>query len=220
MKKSQALITRLPYAQDYNPEPILRAAQQVDERGLICISIPIHVDAPNNGGKLIYELEKGLPDKELPGLFLVAKIAWYRDRHIVTTKSRRLTNTWEPLVIMSRSPNYIINRDSAAKIKKGFENREAAFDEEEYLTCIGDHWPVRNDRRDRRFLPQTVVLNCAQLADIHTGDGVLDPYGNPGVKDSCKQFDFQYIDGELPNDARDAKTSQPAKEEATDETVD
>lgn len=198
MKKCQVLITRLPYAADYKVEPILEAAQTVDERGLICVSIPVHVDAPNNGGKLIYELEQ-------KGLFLIAKVAWYRDRHIVTQKSKRLTNTWEPIAIMSKSKQYILNRDAAAKIKKGYDTKEAAFDEEEYLTCIGDHWPVRNDRRDRRYLPESIVLNCVQLADIHPGDAVLDPYGNPGVKDSCKHLELDFVDGGQPNEARNAK---------------
>jgi hypothetical protein len=157
--------------------------------------MPIHVESPNNGGKLIYELEQA-------GLFLVAKVSWYRDRHIVTTKSRRLSNTWEPLAIFSRSPKYILNREAVAKLKKGFENKEFVFDEDEYLTCIGDHWPVRNDRRDRRFLPGQVFLNCVQLADLQPLDVVLDPYGNPGVRDSSAQFGFTYRDGNLPSETR------------------
>lgn len=198
----QVLITRLPYARPprfrFNPKPILEAAKQIDARGLICVSMPIHVENPNNGGRLICDLEDA-------GLICVAKIAWYRDRHIVTTKSRRITNTWEPIAIFGQSKNYIINREAATKIKKGFEGREGAFDEDEFLTCLGDHWPVRNDRRDRRFLPSGIVLNCGQLADIHVGDQVLDPYGNPGVRDACRDLGWLYVDGGLTNVARDAK---------------
>ncbi len=197
-KLSQALITRLPYSESYDPEVILGFSKQVVERGLICISIPIHVDVPNNGGVLIGQLEKA-------GLFLVAKIAWYRDRHIVTTKSKRLTNTWEPIGIFSRSKDYHINRDAPAKIKKGFESRDNPFDEENFMTCIGDHWSVRNDRADRRYLPQTVVLNCAQLADLQPGDVILDPYGNPGVRATCQSFDWKYRDGGLPSDVRNSR---------------
>lgn len=197
-KNAQTLITRLPYALTYDPAPILEQAKKIDDRGLISISIPIHLESPNNGGRLISALEDA-------GLYLVAKIVWYRDRHIVATKSKRLTNTWEPIAIFSKSKDYIMCRDNTAKIKKGYESREAAFDEDEYLTCIGDHWPVRNDRRDRRFLPETVVLNLIQLADLQPGDTVLDPYGNPGVKDTCKLFGWNYVDSGLKSDARDAK---------------
>lgn len=195
---AQSIITRIPYAIKYDPKPLLQAAEKVDERGLICVSIPIHVDSPNNGGVLIAELENS-------GLFLVAKVAWHRDRHIVTTKSRRVTNAWEPIAIFSKSKNYILNRDAPAKLKKGFESREDPFSEENYSCCIGDHWSVRNDRSDRRFLPQTVVLNCAQLGDLQPGDVILDPYGNPGVKKTCGLFGFKYKDGGLPSDARSAK---------------
>ena len=197
-KNAQTLITRLPYALTYDPAPILEQAKKIDDRGLISISIPIHLESPNNGGRLISALEDA-------GLYLVAKIVWYRDRHIVATKSKRLTNTWEPIAIFSKSKDYIMSRDNTAKIKKGYESREAAFDEDEYLTCIGDHWPVRNDRRDRRFLPETVVLNLAQLADLQPGDTILDPYGNPGVKDTCKLFGWKYFDSGLKSDARNAK---------------
>jgi DNA modification methylase len=199
-KNAQTLITRLPYAASYDTAPILEEAKKVDERGLISLSIPIHLESPNNGGRLISSLEDA-------GLYLVAKIVWYRDRHIVATKSKRLTNTWEPIAIFSKSKNYIMSRDNASKIKKGFESRETAFDEDEYLTCIGDHWPIRNDRRDRRFLPETVVLNLIQLADLSPGDRVLDPYGNPGVRDACQLFGWSYVDSGLPSDARDAKTA-------------
>lgn len=207
---SQCLITRLPYAPVYDPKVILEFAQQVDERGLICLSIPVHVDSPNNGGRLIYELEQA-------GLYLFAKIVWYRDRHIVTSRSKRLTNTYEPIAIFSRSKNYIVNREAASKIKKGFENREAAFDEDEYLTCIGDHWPIRNDRRDRRFLPAGVVLNCVQLADLHQLDTVLDPYGNPGIRDAVVNLGFKYLDGNLPSDARAAGKSPKKERESEDQ---
>jgi hypothetical protein len=181
-------------------------AKRVDPRGLICISMPLHVEAPNNGGRLICELEDA-------GLITVAKVSWFRDRHIVTTKSRRITNTWEPIVIMSRQKDYHIKRHSATKIKKGFEGREGAFDEDEYLTCIGDHWPVRNDRRDRRWLPSTVVLNCAQLGDLQPGDRVLDPFGNPGVMLACRALGWNYVDGGMPNKARDAKKAESGDED-------
>lgn len=186
-KSYQTLITRLPYSKTYNPELILEAAKLIDERGLIFVSIPIHTESPNNGGVLIKQLEDG-------GLFLVSKIAWYRDRHIVCSK-RRLTNTWEPVAVFSRSKDYIINRDAPSKTKKGFQHRDTAFDEDEYLTCIGDHWAVRNDRADRRFLPQTVVLNCSQLADLQPEDTIYDPFGNPGVKKAAQAFGWNYENG-------------------------
>lgn len=196
----QSLITRLPYAKEYDSAVIIQQSKDVDERGLISISIPIHLESPNNAGRLISKLEEA-------GLILVSLIIWNRDRHIVASKSKRLTNTYEPIAIFSKSKNYILSRDSAAKIKKGFESRDTAFDEDEYLTCIGDHWPIRNDRRDRRFLPETIVLNLAQLADIQSDHKILDPYGNPGVKDACKHFGWTYVDGGLPSDARDAKSA-------------
>jgi hypothetical protein len=195
------LITRLPYAPRYKADPILKEVKKVDLRGLICLSMPIHIEHPNNGGKLISDLEDA-------GLILVSKIAWYRDRHIVTTKSKRLTNTWEPIAVFSKTKNYVINREAVTKVKKGFEGREGAFDEEEFQTCLGDHWPVRNDRRDRRFLPAMVVLNCGQLADIQKGEEVYDPYGNPGIRDACHFIGWKYKDGELPNAARHAKRAK------------
>ncbi len=67
---------------------------------------------------------------------------------------------------------------------------------------MGDHWCIRNDRRDRRFVPAMIVLNCGQLADLHKGDIVYDPYGNPGVRDSCKYLGWRYVDGGLPSEAR------------------
>ncbi len=162
--------------------------KQVDQRGLICLSIPIHIEKPGNGARLICELED-------LGLSVISYVSWYRDRHIVTTKSRRLTNTWEPLVILSQSSNYIINRESATKIKKGFEGKDITFEDDEYQTCIGDHWPIRNDRRDRRYLPAQLVLNCGQLGDLKPGDTVFDPYGNRGVEDACKLINWKYIGG-------------------------
>jgi hypothetical protein len=201
VKPSQVLITRLPYAPRFKPTPILEMAKHIDARGLICLSMPLHVEHPNNGGRLVCELEDA-------GLICVALVAWFRDRHIVTTKSRRLTNTWEPLAIMALQKNYHINREAATKIKKGFEGREGAFEEDEFLTCIGDHWPCRNDRRDRRFLPAGIVLNCGQLADLQPGDRVLDPYGNPGVRDACEPLGWQYVDAMLPSPARNAKKSE------------
>lgn len=206
---AQILITRLPYSAKYDPKPILQAAKQVDERGLICISIPIHTESPNNGGVLISELEK-------LGLFLVAKVCWYRDRQIVTSK-KRLTNAWEPLAIFSRSKLYHINRDGPARLKKGFESREDPFDEENFSCCIGDHWSVRNDRRDRRFLPQTVVLNCAQLADLQPRDIIFDPYGNPGVSETAELFNWAYRDGGLASDARSISRSKGSRTESDSE---
>ena len=194
----QALITRLPYSARFNAKPILEMVQFIDVRGLIGISMPIHVESPNNGGRLICELEDA-------GLILCAKIAWVRDRHIVTTKSRRITNCWEPVAIFARQKNYHINREAVMKIKKGYEGREATFEEEFFLTCMGDLWPIRNDRRDRRYLPAGLVLNCGQLADLMPGSRVLDPYGNPGVKDACRPLGWQYVDGGLPNKARNEK---------------
>lgn len=205
-KSSQVLITRLPYAPRFKAAPILEMAKLIDARGLICLSMPIHVEHPNNGGRLICELEDA-------GLITVALVSWHRDRHIVTTKSRRLTNTWEPLVILARQKNYHINREAATKIKKGFEGREGAFEEDEFVTCCGDHWPIRNDRRDRRFLPAQLVLNCGQLADIQPGDRVLDPYGNPGVKDACNPLGWNYVDGELFSPARNSKKAPENEDE-------
>lgn len=193
-RKAQTIITRLPYAAEYDPSPIIQACDQIDDRGLIFVSIPIHVESPNNGGVLIDKLEK-------EGLFLVSKIVWYRDRHIVC-KNRRLTNTWEPIGLFAKNKNYVINRDAPSKLKQGFEVRDTAFEEEQFLTCIGDHWSVRNDRADRRYLPQTVVLNCAQLADLEPDDTILDLYGNPGVKKACEAFGWKYRDLGLESDFR------------------
>lgn len=212
---SQIIITRLPYADKYDPAEIMSLLDNLDARGLLFISIPICVDSPNNGGALIAKLEEA-------GLFLVAKIAWHRDKHIVTINSRRLTNTWEPIAVFAKSKNYVLNRDTPSKTKKGFKNRaETAWDEDEYLTCIGDHWAVRNDLSDRRWLPQTVVLNCIQLGDLQPGDTVYDPYGNPGIKKTCETFGWNYKDGGKPNPARRSgkskKTSQEKPEEIEQE---
>lgn len=174
-------------------------AKHVDVRGLISISMPLHVENPSNGARLVCKLQDS-------GLYLVALVSWLRDRHIVCTRSRRLTNAWEPLAIFSKSKDYVINREAATKLKKGYEGKENAFDEEDFSTCVGDHWPVRNDRRDRRFLPMGVVLNAGQLADLQPGGSVLDPYGNPGVKESCKLLSWTYVDGGLHNSARDIKS--------------
>lgn len=194
----QVLITRLPYSNLFDPGPILKMIEQVDSRGLIFISMPINVEKPSNGSRLICSLEDA-------GLVVVSQIALFRDRHVVCTRSKRLTNCWEPVGIFSRSKNYHINREAVMKIKKGFEGRETAFEEEDFLTCMGDFWPIRNDRRDRRYLPAGFVLNAGQLADLQPGDRVLDPYGNPGVKDACQPLGWTYVDGGLPSSVRAAK---------------
>ena len=183
---------------------IAEASKKVDLRGLICVSIPVHIENPNVDGELITELQK-------LGLFLVAKIIWFRDRHIVTTRSKRLTNTYETLAIFSRSKDYIINRDAASKLKRGFENREANFDDEEYQCCIGDHWAIRNDRRDRRFLPDGVILNCAQLADLQPKDTILDPYGVPTIEEACSTYGWTYRDMGLPSALRGKRIQKVAR---------
>lgn len=193
----QALITRFPYASRYDANIVLEQAKQIDARGLIFVSVPIHVEKPLAPFKLAYDLCQA-------GMVLVSVVSWYRDRHIVTTKSRKLSNTWEPIFILARQEDYIIDRQSATKVKKGFEGREGSFDEDEYETCVGDHWPIRNDRRDRRFLPMNVVMNCGQLACLQSGHRVYDPYGNPGVKNTCKLLGWEYVDGGLPCAARAA----------------
>ncbi len=194
----QALITRLPYSKRFDVKSILEMIRKVDEKGLIFISMPINVEVPSNGSRLICALED-------TGLVVVAQVAWNRDRSVVCTRSKRLTNTWEPLVIISRSKAYVINRESVQKIKKGFEGKDGSLEDDDYLCCIGDSWQVRNDRRDRRFLPAQIVLNAGQLADLQKGDLVLDPYGNPGVRDACASLGWKYVDGGLPSAARSAK---------------
>lgn len=203
---SQALITRLPYAKAYDPKQILKFVSRVDERGLICLAIPLHIESPNNAGVLIHELESS-------GLTLVSVISWIRDRHIVTTNSRRLTNTHETIAIFSRSKKYVLNRDAATKVKRGFESRENPFDDDNFTCCIGDSWIVNNDRSDRRFLPREIVLNLGQLSDLHPGDVVLDPFGNPGVQAACKDYGWEYCDGGLPSDARLKRGSHSSKNE-------
>jgi hypothetical protein len=191
----QALITRLPYANRYSAGPVLEQAARVDERGLVCLSVPVHVDRPEAPWELLSALLAG-------GLKLVGVASWLRDRHVVVVRSRRLTNAWEPVFLLSRSPDYILDRDAATKVKKGFEGREGSFDEDEFRTCVGDHWPVRNDRRDRRYLPAGVVMNCGQLAGLAPGSAVLDPWANPGVKETCEVLGWRHVDGGLPSQVR------------------
>lgn len=203
MKKlAQTMITRLPYAEQYDVRQFLEATKQVEERALISVAIPVHVDNPFGAMKFIADAVAG-------GLTLAAVAVWQRDRHIVVTRSSRLTNMWEPVAIFSRSADYVINKDSVRKIKKGFEGKENTFDADEFLCCIGDLWNIRNDRRDRRFLPGNLVLNCAQLADIKPGDTVLDPWGNPGVRDTCATLGWKYVDLGHPNAARSVKKALP-----------
>lgn len=199
-KIAQTLITRIPYAEEYDASVLLEAVQNIESRALICLSIPMHVENPFGSIKLINDLVIG-------GLHLVSLIAWFRDRHVVVSKSRRLTNCWETLAIFSRSADYIIAKDSIRKLKRGFEGKENTFDPEEFLTCQGDHWTVRNDRRDRRFLPATIVLNCGQLADLKPGDMVADPFGNPGVRDACATLGWKYLDTGYPSNIRGIKKS-------------
>jgi hypothetical protein len=205
-QKVQALIARMPYAERYETKPILDSAKHVDERGLICVSVPINVEAPEAVSAFIQALTQA-------GLTMVAMVSWFRDRHIVTTKSKRLTNCWEPIVLFSKSKDYILNREAVYKMKRGFEGKDNTFDEDEFLTCIGDHWPVRNDRRDRRFLPATIVLNCAQLADLKPGDAVIDPFGNPGVKETCANLGWKYVDSGYPSNVRGMKKGHKEADE-------
>jgi len=211
----QALITRLPYPQGnkkhYDAGILREQIAKVDARGLVCLSVPIHVDAPDAPFRLMLELQKS-------GLELVACVSWFRDRHIVTQRSRRLSNTWEPLFIFAKSDEYIFNRDAATKVKKGFEGREGAFDEDEYRTCIGDHWPIRNDQRNRIYLPAQVTLNCGQLAGLQPGMSVLDPFYNPGIEEACELLGWKYVDGGLPGAfPRDQKKKKPAEEPAAEQ---
>lgn len=181
----QAIITRLPYEERFDAAPIIEAAKNIDDKGLICISMPIHLENPNNGGILINQLEEA-------GLILCAKVAWSRDRHIATKSSKRLTNMWEPLAIFAKVKNHSFNREAPSKYKKDFENRETAFDDDLNLCCIGDHWIVSSGRSDIRTVPQGVVINCAQLADLQPNDTVLDIYPNSGIKQACELFGWNY----------------------------
>ena len=201
------LIGRIPYSKDYDLNAIDLMASKVDNKGLICLSIPIHVEAPTNFIKLIAHLESKYN--------VVSLISWHRDRHIVTTKSKRLTNAWEPLLILSKSPSWHLDRDTPSKPKKGAAGREEQFDEDEFLTCIGDHWPVRFDRRDRRLLPAQIVLNLIQLGGISSGDTVLDPWGNPSIKEQCEAFGMTYCDGGLESPIR-KEFKKSKKEEEND----
>jgi hypothetical protein len=191
---AQAMITRFPYGIT-DLSPIIEMTKCVDECGIICLATPLKIENPINISTISNEIESA-------GFPLISMIAWHRDRHIVTSNSKTLTNTWEPIFIFGKTKNFHVNRDFITKIKKGFETKEGVFDEDEFSTCLGDHWPVRNDRRDRRFLPAGVVLNCGQFADLQLGDSVIDPYGNPGVRDACRAFGWQYLDGNLPSDIR------------------
>lgn len=202
----QTMITRLPYAESYPTHAILEATAKVEDRALISIAIPIHVDNPFGAIEFVSEMVKA-------GLHLVSIIAWNRDRHVVVTKSRRLTNQYELIAIFSRSKNYIISKDQIRKMKRGFEGKENTFDPDEFLCCAGDMWSCRNDRRDRRFLPATIVLNCGQLADLKQGDSVLDPYGIPSIRETCQSIGWKYVDGGLPSVIRGVKKTFLEKDE-------
>lgn len=193
---AQSMITRLPYAKSYDPDFIFELTKKVDEKGLVSISVPIHTENPGNALKLITQLQ----DK---GLFLVSVISLHRDRHIVTSRSKRLTNSWEPIAVFSRSKDYVIDRDGPARPKRGVSGREEQFDEDEFLTCVGDHWPIRSDKRDRRLLPGKVTLNLIQLAGLTVGDKVIDPYGNPAIKEQCELLGVVFIDGQEKSVLRD-----------------
>ncbi len=149
---ASVLISRLPYLKKYDSKLIFDESQKTDARGLICLSIPVHLESPTNAFKLISELSD-------MGLNLVAVISWHRDRHIVASRSKRLTNAWEPIAVFSRSKEWVIDREGPSRPKRGAAGREEQFDEDEFLTCVGDHWPIRCDRRDRRLLPSQIVLN-------------------------------------------------------------
>lgn len=191
---AQVMITRLPY-NTTSLLPVLDLVRCIDDRGIFCFATPIRIEKPSNVAQVITAVEAA-------GHPLISLIAWHRDRHIVTSNSKTLTNTWEPILIFGKTKRFHVNRDFITKIKKGFETKDGVFDEDEFSTCLGDHWPVRNDRRDRRFLPANIVLNCGQFADLQQGDVVLDPFGNPGVRDACKLFGWDYLDGNLPSEVR------------------
>jgi DNA modification methylase len=198
--KAQVLITRLPYASSFNTEAILKQLPLLEERALICVAIPVFVDKPINTMSFIHKMSEA-------GLETVANIVWQRDRHVVVSKSRRLTNTYELIAIFSKSEKYVLSKDAIRKLKKGFEGKTNTFEEDRFLTCQGDHWSVPNDRRDRRFLPGRIVLNLGQLADLKPGDIVLDPFGNPGVSDACLGLGWKYVDGGEPSNLRGVKKS-------------
>jgi len=191
---AQALITRLPYGLN-DLSGVLELAKGVDDRGLVCLSSPIEIENPSSISGIITQIE-------FAGMILISMIAWHRDRHIVTSNSKTLSNTWEPIFVFGKSKEFHVNRDFITKVKKGFDTKEGVFDEDEFSTCLGDHWPIRNDRRDRRFLPAQVVFNLGQFADLHPNDVVLDPFGNPGIRDACTSFGWKYLDGGLPSDIR------------------
>ena len=207
-----AIISRLPYSKKYNAEEVFDQAQKVDLKGLISLSIPMHLESPGNGLKLISQLCE-------MGLHLVAVVSWHRDRHIVASRSKRLTNAWEPIAIFSRSKDWFIDRDGPSRPKRGAAGREEQFDEDEFLTCVGDHWPIRCDRRDRRLLPAQVILNLIQLSGLGKGDTILDPWGNPTVKEQCETLGLKYSDSGLENTLRDdwSKKKKKNKAETTDE---
>jgi hypothetical protein len=105
--------------------------------------------------------------------------------------------------VFSRSKEYYIDRDGPARPKRGVSGREEQFDEDEFLTCVGDHWPIRSDKRDRRLLPAKVVLNLIQLGGLGKGDTILDPWGNPSIKEQCDLLEVKYVDGMIPSQLRD-----------------
>jgi len=157
-----------------------------EDRALGFFVVPIMVDDPGSMQQVFEAFSS-------EGLRIATIACWYRNRHIVTAKGNKLTNTWEPVFVVYKSDDYVMNRASVMKIKKDRESKSDMFDEDEYLTCLGDHWPIRNDPRDRRFLPAQLVLNCGQLADLKPGDRVLDPIGMPTIKETCQQLGWKYV---------------------------
>jgi hypothetical protein len=194
-RTAQTLIARLPYQETYDAAQFLKACRLVDLKGLICVSIPVVVENPMGAIEFIRELGQS-------GLTLIALVAWYRDRHVVVSKSRRLTSKWEPIAIFSRSPDYCMTKDAIRKFKRGLEGKVHNLDEDEFLCCQGDHWSVKNDPRDRRFLPATIVMNCGQLADLKPNDLVLDPFGNPAIAETCRALGWRYWDLNHPSNVR------------------
>jgi hypothetical protein len=200
METCQALITRLPYAPKYDAEAILKAADQIDSRGLLFVSCPIHTESPEAPWLLLSDLmsdRRNDAGQVTPGLKLVSVVSWLRDRLIVVIRSKRLTNSWEPIFILAKNNDYIFDREAVMKVKKGLEGRAGAFDEDEFKTCVGDHWPIRNDRRDRRYLPAQVVINAGQLAGVQPGGKILDLHHNPSIKEACEIVGWKYVDGGL-----------------------